>query len=145
MSVLVSSTKSGLSTLCQLSRALGSCASPKIRISPSAAAQESERTFSNVRDETMRGAVDQGTLSCHAYRSENVVACTHHLPDPCLAKFLYRASCCRLQLVLKNDETYEVEATFGLLALHLLDICPGRTDYLSRTSYDAKTAVGIEV
>lgn len=145
VSVLASSMNNGLSTLCQLSRVLEFRASPEIRISPYAAAWERERAFSDVSHETMRRAVYQGTLSCHAYRSEDVVARTHHLPDACLAKFLYRASCCRLQFVLENDETYEIESALGLLALHFLYICPGRTDRLGRTSYDAETAVSVEV
>lgn len=95
--------------------------------------------------ETIGGAVDQRTLPSDADGSQDVVSGAHDLPDARLVKFLDGASRCRLQLILKDDETNEIKSTLGLLSLHLLDICPSGIDCLGRTSYDTEPAVCVEV
>ncbi|KAL8996774.1 MAG: hypothetical protein Q9169_003797 [Polycauliona sp. 2 TL-2023] len=115
-----SKVKSGLSTLCQVSRAVASRTEAASRSACLPHMAKTEHTFDNVRYEAMRCAVDQRAFSSDADGGENIVAGTHDLAYPRLFEFFDSLGCRGLQLVLEDYKAYQLEITLGCPTFHPL-------------------------
>jgi hypothetical protein len=101
-------------------------------------------TFCEMRHEAMCSLINQIAFPRHTNGSQNVISSAHDLPDASFCELTQNASSARLQFVLENDESDEVELRLSLFAFRLLDLHPIQFgDMFSGASYNTVTSVRI--